>query len=105
MLVGIAGVVCLSTAVRLNGLATPLAIVTHWGGTVADVGIYASLAAFIEIPFMIGWGYATKRVPLPILLVAAALIYACYVFLAGHVSMSPSCCGYRGSMGSGPRGC
>jgi MFS transporter, SET family, sugar efflux transporter len=104
MLVGIVGVVCLSTAVRLNGLATPLAIVTHWGGSVADVGIYASLAALIEIPFMIAWGYATKRVPLPILLAAAALIYACYVFLAGRVSNVPELLWLQGLNGIGTAG-
>ncbi len=39
MLVGIVGVVALNTATRLNGLATPLSIVNHWGGSVADVGL------------------------------------------------------------------
>lgn len=85
MVAGILGVVALTSAMRLNGLATPLAVVTHWGGTVADVGIYAALAAFIEIPFMIVWAYATRRVPLPLLIAAAGLLYAIYVYLAGNV--------------------
>lgn len=104
MIVGIVGVVCLSTATRLNGLGAPLAIVTHWGGTVADVGIYASLTAFIEIPFMVAWGYGTKRFPLPVLLAVAGLIYASYVYLAGRVSSVGELLWLQGLNGIGTAG-
>lgn len=86
MLIGIVGVVALSTATRLNGLATPLSIVNHWGGTVADVGLYASLAALIEIPLMVAWGFAVRRVPLPAAIAIASLLFALYVHLAGQVN-------------------
>src|SRR5690606_7334547 len=89
MLVGIVGVICASTAVRLNALATGLAIVTHWGGTVADVGIYASLAAFIEIPCMVAWGYATRRFPVPVLLALGSALFGAYCYLAGKVTSVP----------------
>lgn len=89
MLVGILGVIALTTATRLNGLATPLAIVSHWHGTVADVGIYAALAALIEIPLMIGWAYATRLAPLPVLIAIAGAAFGLYVFLAGNVTSVP----------------
>jgi SET family sugar efflux transporter-like MFS transporter len=86
MLVGILGVIAITTAQRLNGIATPLAIVSHWGGNVGDVGLYSSLAALIEIPFMVGWAYATRRLPLPVGIAIAAALYAVYVYFAGNVT-------------------
>ncbi|HZY68641.1 MAG TPA: MFS transporter [Devosia sp.] len=84
--IGIAGIIAVTTAQRLNGIATPLAIINHWGGSLADVGYYAALAALIEIPFMVGWAFITRRIPLPLAIAIASAIYALYVWLAGNVT-------------------
>jgi MFS family permease len=89
MMVGIAGVVLLNTSQRLNGLATPLAIVNHWNGNVGDAGLYASLAAFFEIPFMVAWGFAVRRIPVPIAIAAGCALYALYLFLVARVTSVP----------------
>jgi SET family sugar efflux transporter-like MFS transporter len=86
MLVGIVGIVALNTSQRLNGVATPLAIINHWQGNLGDVGLYAALAAFFEIPFMVAWGFVVRRVPVPIAIAIAAGLYALYLHLVGSVS-------------------
>ena len=89
MLIGICGVFLIKVAIALHVTAAPLAITNNVGGTLADVGIYASLAAFLEIPFMLAWGLAAQRVPKWLLIVAAALVNGLYLFLfsvAGSVT-------------------
>jgi MFS transporter, SET family, sugar efflux transporter len=53
--IGLAGVLLATVALRLQGLALPLLIVSDLGGTLAEVGIVAGTAAAIEIPFMLMW--------------------------------------------------
>jgi len=53
------------------------------------VGIYAGLAALLEVPCMLLWGVAATRWPKFALIVASALVYAVYLFLlsrAGSVA-------------------
>lgn len=81
MLMGIGGIVLISVALRLSGTAAPLAIVGDIGGTVADVGLYSGLAAFLEIPFTLAWGFAALRWRKHTLIVWCGLIYGLYMFL------------------------
>jgi len=81
VLVGIGGIVLINVALRLNGTAAPLAIVTDFGGTLADVGTCAALAAFLEIPFTLAWGVATRRWKKHVLITCSALVYTLYLFL------------------------
>lgn len=41
----------------------PLVLTNDIGGSLADLGIAASLAAAFEVPFMLAWGYAATRWP------------------------------------------
>jgi len=89
MLLGICGVFLIKVSIALHATAAPLAITNDVGGTLADVGIYASLAAFLEIPCMMAWGLAAQRVPKWLLIVVAALVNGLYLFLfsgAGSVT-------------------
>lgn len=81
MLVGIAGIVLINVALRLNGTTAPLAIVRDFGGTIADVGLCAGLAALIEIPLTLCWGLAAQRWRKHTLIVCCGLIYAAYLML------------------------
>lgn len=84
ILSGIAGILVVNIAMRLVGLAMPLMIVTRLGGTLADVGIYAGIAAAMEIPFMLMWGYLLGRVPREAIIAGNALLFGLYVFLVAR---------------------
>ena len=89
IMVGALGVILILTATQLTGVTSPLLIVTTLGGSLAELGIYAGLAAALEVPFMIMWGYALKRVGKHTIIVIAAVLYAIYLVLlsrAGSVS-------------------
>lgn len=81
MLIGIAGVLLINVAIRVSGTATPLAMVSHFGGTISDVGIAAGIGALLEIPLMLAWGVAGRRFRKHTLIAAGALIYAVYQIL------------------------
>jgi MFS transporter, SET family, sugar efflux transporter len=86
---GLAGAVLIFTATQLSGITTPLVIVTNFSGSLADVGLYAGLAAALEVPFMIMWGFVGRRLKKHTIIIAAALLYAVYLVLvsrAGSVS-------------------
>ena len=74
ILAGGLGVILILTATLLNGVTAPLFIVSILKGTLADVGLYAGLAAALEVPFMIMWGYALRRILKHIIMVIAAVI-------------------------------
>ena len=59
----------------------PLAIINDYGGTLRDVGINASIAAGLEVPFMLLWGLALSRFSKERILVVNGLIYALYLLL------------------------
>lgn len=81
MLIGIGGVLLINVAIRLGGTATPLAMVSHFDGTIGDVGIAAGIGALLEIPLMLAWGLAGRRFRKHTLIAAGALIYAVYQIL------------------------
>jgi MFS transporter, SET family, sugar efflux transporter len=86
MLIGIGGVFLTKIAYALHTTTTPLAITNDLGGTLTDVGIYASLGALLEVPCMLAWGLLTQRVPKWTIIVAAALIYGVYLVLLGEAT-------------------
>lgn len=85
---GIGGVTLIRVAMALHGTVLPLTLINEFGGTLTDVGINASLAAGLEVPFMLVWGWAAGRLRKEVILTFNALIYALYlllVFFAGSV--------------------
>lgn len=80
-LVGIAGVTLVKVAMALSVITIPLAIINDFGGTLTDVGINASLAAALEVPCMLFWGYAAIRITKETILVVNAAIYGIYLLL------------------------
>lgn len=75
---GIVGVTCAMAAVQLNMVLLPLVILHDLNGSLAQVGINASIAAAIEVPAMIGWGYLAMRVRKDVILAAASALFALY---------------------------
>lgn len=84
VMVGALGVILIMVAVQLRTVTIPLLIVTTLGGTFADLGIYAGLAAALEVPFIVMWGYALKRIRKHTIIVIAGVIYAVYLVLLGR---------------------
>jgi MFS transporter, SET family, sugar efflux transporter len=83
---GIVGVTLSLAALQLNMVLLPLVIIRDLQGSLAQVGINASLAAAIEVPAMIGWGYLAMRLRKDLILAIASAIFALYFGLMVLVS-------------------
>jgi SET family sugar efflux transporter-like MFS transporter len=86
---GIIGITLIFTAVQIRTVTIPLLITSTLEGSYADLGIFAGLAAALELPFMVAWGYALRWVSKHTIIICGALLYAVYLVLisrAGSVS-------------------
>ena len=81
---GLMGILIINVAMRLVSLAMPLAIVTRLGGSVGDVGIYAGLAAALEIPFMLMWGYLGRWLTREAVIIGNGLLLGVYILLVSQ---------------------
>lgn len=78
---GIVGVALINTAIQLRTVAIPLLVTSTLKGSFADLGIFAGLAAALELPFMVAWGYALRRFSKHTIIICGALLYAAYLVL------------------------
>jgi SET family sugar efflux transporter-like MFS transporter len=83
-LLGIGGVTLIRVAMMLHLTVLPLALTHDFGGTLTDVGINAGIAAALEVPFMLGWGFVAMRFSKDTIIVVNAVIYAVYLLLVFH---------------------
>lgn len=81
MLIGIGGVLLINVSIRLSSTATPLAMVSNFGGSIGDVGIASGIRAFLEVPLMLLWGLAGRHFRKHTLIAAGGLIYGLYMVL------------------------
>jgi MFS transporter, SET family, sugar efflux transporter len=65
----------------------PLVILRDLGGSLADVGVNSAIAAAIEVPAMIAWGYVALRLRKEVVLAIACAIFAIY-FLGVAIATS-----------------
>lgn len=89
VMAGLGGVLLIYVANQIYNICVPLLVTTTLGATYADFGLVAGVAAAIEIPFMLAWGYALRWMGKHTVIVIAALMYAVYLTLlsrAGSVS-------------------
>jgi MFS transporter, SET family, sugar efflux transporter len=82
---GTIGVTLSLAALQLNIVLLPLVILRDLNGSLTQVGIAASLAAAIEVPVMIGWGYLALRVRKDVILAIASATFALYFGLMAFV--------------------
>ncbi|WP_417668361.1 MFS transporter [Roseibium sp.] len=83
---GVVGVTFSMIALQLNTVLLPLIILKDLGGTLEQVGVTAAVAAAIEAPIMIGWGYLALRWRKETILAISCFLFAIYfggVSLAG----------------------
>lgn len=89
ILVGIIGCTLISMATYINNVTAPLLITVTLKGSFSELGIWAGLAAAMELPFMVFWGYALRWLKKHTIIVIAALLYGLYMLLlsrAGSVA-------------------
>jgi SET family sugar efflux transporter-like MFS transporter len=84
IMAGLVGILIINMAMRLVGLAMPLSIVTRLGGNVGDVGIYAGIAAALEIPFMLMWGYLGRWLTREAIIIGNGLLLGVYILLVSQ---------------------
>jgi SET family sugar efflux transporter-like MFS transporter len=80
-IIGIVGVTLLRVAIFLHLMTVPLVITHNFHGSLTDVSLNAAICAGLEIPFMIGWGYAAARFGKEFVIIASAVVYAIYLCL------------------------
>jgi SET family sugar efflux transporter-like MFS transporter len=83
---GIVGVMLIFTAVSLRTVTIPLVITSTLKGSYADLGIFAAVAAALELPFMVAWGYALRRISKHTMIIIGALLYAIYLVLMSRAT-------------------
>jgi MFS family permease len=83
---GIIGVMLIFTAVSLRTVTIPLVITSTLKGSYADLGIFAAVAAALELPFMVAWGYALRRISKHTMIIIGALLYAIYLVLMSRAT-------------------
>ena len=93
VMVGIVGVTLVWLSTTINNIAIPLLITITLKGNFGNLGIFSGLAAALELPFMVLWGYALRRVSKSTIIVLAALLYAVYLALVSRAGSSPTCSG------------
>jgi SET family sugar efflux transporter-like MFS transporter len=84
IMAGLVGILIINMAMRLVSLAMPLSIVTRLGGNVGDVGIYAGIAAALEIPFMLMWGYLGRWLTREAIIIGNGLLLGVYILLVSQ---------------------
>jgi MFS family permease len=80
-LVGLGGILAVRVAIVLHLTALPLIVVNDLGGSLADVGLVASVGALLEVPFMIGWGYVAMHMSKESILTITSLLFGLYLAL------------------------
>lgn len=86
VIVGIVGVTLVFMSTYINNVAIPLLITVSLKGSFGELGIFSGLAAALELPFMILWGYALRWVSKHTMIVCAALLYAIYLWLVSRAT-------------------
>ncbi|WP_051964654.1 sugar efflux transporter [Deinococcus misasensis] len=80
------GFTLLSVAGALSQIALPLRVVKDLQGSETQVGLLFSLAAGLEIPFMVFFGAIASRLPKSRLILAAAVLQGVYFLVIGQAT-------------------
>ncbi|MBP1849888.1 MFS transporter [Rhizobium halophytocola] len=75
MLVRLLSISAITATIRLTANTWPLILTLELGGTTANVGLIAGIVALVEIPFMLLWASALRRIGIVPIIIAAALLY------------------------------
>lgn len=73
----------ISAMLHMNGTVLPLILTGKAGGTPADVGVIVGIVAFLEIIFILFWGWVEARTSTVLTMSIAATIYCAYLVFLG----------------------
>jgi MFS transporter, SET family, sugar efflux transporter len=76
-------VALISAMLHMNGTVLPLILTGKAGGTPADVGVIVGIVAFLEIIFILFWGWVEARTSTVLTMSIAATIYCAYLVFLG----------------------
>ncbi|MBB4009916.1 MFS transporter [Allorhizobium taibaishanense] len=76
----------ITAMLQMNGVVLPLVMTGPAHGTTADVGIVVGIVAFLEIVFILFWGYVERKTSSVATLTVGGLIYCAYLFGLGLAS-------------------
>jgi MFS transporter, SET family, sugar efflux transporter len=86
LLLRLFAIALISSMMQMNGVILPLVVTGPAHGTNADVGILVGIVAFLEIVFILFWGWAERRSSSVVILAIGALLYCGYLFLLGFAT-------------------
>lgn len=86
VLLGIAGITLIFIGNNINIITVPLLITVSLKGSFGELGIFSGIAAAMELPFMILWGYLLRWVRKDTIIVIAALGAALYLWLVSRAT-------------------
>lgn len=77
--VGVLGILGIRTAIHLHATVLPLAMITDFRGSYTDLGWTSGLAAALEVPFMLMWGWLALRMSKDTILIGTSALFAAYL--------------------------
>ncbi|WP_114363244.1 MFS transporter [Ciceribacter lividus] len=73
----------ISSMLHVNGVVLPLVVTGKARGTTVDVGTIVGIVAFLEIVFILFWGWVERRTSARFAITASACVYAVYLVFLG----------------------
>jgi MFS transporter, SET family, sugar efflux transporter len=86
LLLRVLAVALISSMMQMNGVVLPLVITGPAHGTNADVGITVGIVAFLEIVFILFWGWVEQRTSAVLTLTLGSVFYCSYLLLLGFAT-------------------
>ncbi|MDI6839047.1 MAG: MFS transporter, partial [Rhizobiaceae bacterium] len=79
----VVAIALISSMLHINGAVLPLVVTGKAGGTAVDVGVIVGIVAFLEIVFIVFWGWVEARTSARFAMIASASVYAAYLVFLG----------------------
>ncbi len=79
----VVAIALISSMLHINGAVLPLVVTGKAKGTAVDVGVIVGIVAFLEIVFIVFWGWVEARTSARFAMIASASVYAAYLVFLG----------------------
>ncbi|MBB4952345.1 MFS family permease [Agrobacterium vitis] len=86
LLLRLLAVALISSMMQMNGVVLPLVMIGPAHGTNADVGIMVGIVAFLEIIFILFWGWMERLTSSVLTLSIGAVLYCGFLFFLGFAT-------------------
>jgi MFS transporter, SET family, sugar efflux transporter len=86
LLLRLLAIALISSMLQMNGVVLPLVLTGPAHGSNADVGIMVGIVAFLEIVFILFWGWMERKCSSLLVMSIGAVLYCSYLFLLGFAT-------------------